>query len=127
MRDTVAAFVSAVEAQGVTVFEGDAGNLPAAPYCVVYAPRPRPGDKSEAATHKSMRWRIATLYVGTSHQSVLWMAEKVATALQDQRLSITGLNCSKLTAESGTPARVDPDNDSVFSATDAWVFTTTPQ
>lgn len=127
MRATVAAFVAAIEAQGVTVFEGKADDLPEAPYVVVYAPRPTPGDKSQAGTHKSLRWRIATLYVGTSQESVLWMAEKVATALQDQRLTITDLNCSRLTSQSGVPVRIDPDNDSVFSATDAWVFTTTPQ
>lgn len=126
MRDVVAAFAAALEDQELTVYKGKAAKGAKAPYVVVYVPVPRPSDRSVAARHTGSRWRIATLYVGTSLDSVLWVAEKATTALLDQRLEVDATQCSPMVREAGRLIEPDTDDMNIFSATDTWTFATSP-
>jgi hypothetical protein len=126
MRPTLAAFRAALTAQGVTVYA--AGKVPASPsypYLVTFASTPTPADYSHAATSAAKQWRIATMYVATSEDSGLWLAEKAEAALLDQRLTIAGLSCSRIKRQPGPPFRRDPDAEGVVVATDVWSFVTT--
>jgi hypothetical protein len=126
MRPTTAAFRAAIAAQGVTVYAaGKVGNSPTYPYVVTFASTPTASDYSHAAKSGARRWRIATMYVGTSEDSTFWLAEKVEAALLDKRLTIAGLNCSPVRRESGAPIKPDPDVENVSTGTDVWIFTTT--
>lgn len=126
MRDVVTALVTALEGAGLSVYKAEAPQAAKPPYVVVHAARPGVSDRSVAAKHSAARWRVSTIYVGTSLDSVLWVAEKASEALKDQRLSISGLYCSPLIPESGRPVERDPDDQAVFSATDVWAFKTSP-
>lgn len=124
MRDVLAAFRAAI--LGVPVYEaGKVPNSPSMPYVVVYGTTPRVGDYSHASTSASRRWRVATMYVGTSADSALWAAEKVEASLLDRRLTITGKACSRLRREAGSGIKPDPDVENVSTGTDTWVFTVT--
>lgn len=126
MRDVAAAFRTKVAAGGVTVYaQGKVPATPTLPYCVVSTSVPRPGDYSTAAFSASHTYRLVTLYVGTSEDSALFTAEKVEAAILDKRLTVTGLNCSRMKREAGRPIAPDPDVESLVSGVDTWVFTTT--
>jgi hypothetical protein len=127
MRDVVAAFRAALTAGGIARVYApeDVPNLPTYPYVVVYGGTPTPGDYSHAATSASRAWRVATLYVGTSEDSCLWLAEKAEAALLDRRLTVANKACSKIKRSAGKPISPDPDVEDVSSGTDTWTFTTT--
>lgn len=124
MRDVLAAFRAAI--MGVTVYAaGEVPNEPSLPYVVVFGTTPRVGDYSHASTSASRRWRVATMYVGSSADSALWVAEKVEASLLDRRLSVPGKACSRLRREAGSGIKPDPDVESLSSGTDTWTFTIT--
>lgn len=126
MLDVVAAFRAAIEGQGVTVYPGgEVPPRPSYPYVVAYASTPTAGDHSHARTSASRAWRIATMYVATSEDQGIWLAERVDTALLGTRLAVAGLNCSRLDREPGPPFRRDPDAEGAVVTTDVWRFTTT--
>lgn len=125
MRDVTAAFRAKVATGGVTVYaQGKVPPSPALPYVVVSGSTPRPGDYSHAALSSSRAWRMVTLYVGNSEDSALMLAEKVEVALLDKRLTVTGLNCSRMKREAGRPVAPDPDVESLVSGADTWTFAT---
>jgi hypothetical protein len=128
MRNVATAFRAALTAQGIArVYEqGKVPTSPTLPYVVVSASTPARGDINMADRTASARWRFVTLYVGTSETSALWLAEDVEAALLDKRLTVAGLNCSRMKREAGRPIAPDPNVEHLTSGADTWTFTATP-
>lgn len=127
VRDVLAAFKAKVEAgASMPVYvRGKVPNTPPASYTVLDLSTPTVGDYSAAARSASRAWTISALYVGTSIESCLFRAEEAEVALLDQRLSVAGLNCSRMKRAPGRTVGPDPDVEGVCSGSDLWSFVTT--
>jgi hypothetical protein len=107
---------------GLVHYQGQAAFNPAPNYVVSYTDTGRPGAHVLSARSTSRGWRVATLYVGSTYANALRVAELTEGALLGVRLTIAGRECTPVKKESSRPVEPDPDDASVFSGTDVWVF-----
>lgn len=99
----VNALLTAALPAGIVVYDGEVPGTPGQTYAVIYAP---PGDRSPTTlqgTSDQIELTIQVTCVGTTALQALDVADLVCAALIDQRPTVAGRTCWRITQIPGTP------------------------
>lgn len=69
----------------------------------------RPGDVLRSARAGHAGWRVLTTTIGRTVKECEWAAFKVATALEEQRLTVAATSTTPVQFESATAAKFDDE------------------
>lgn len=117
---------AAIEAQGVTVYDGEVPDIPAKRYAVLYMDQGLGRGDRLVARRTGQRYRGVVHSIGQSPDEARWVAERVDLALSDVVLTVAGFDNTPCSEESSQPIRRDVDVPTLFLGAKTWTFVSTP-
>ena len=105
---------------------GEVGDSPATPYGIVSVSTGMGTAYRLTADHGALSMRIVVQSIGRDAEEVGFAVEKADAAFLDQRLSVSGYDCTPALAEASSQIIRDPDGGVLLSVTQTYTFTAYP-
>lgn len=127
IREYPTLVLAALEAQGLTAYDGEVPDRPALPYVVAWFSAPLRSSDRITGDQWNGEASFQTTAVADSAEGVRWVQERVQAALVDARVSIPGRRAQRVKHDSTQPTRADRDvSPPVLYAVDTWSLLTVP-